>query len=179
MADRAVEIRYKSHKFRRGELADIVKELPRRLRAPVMKFAAEEYMRKFRLYPHYRFKGRPRAYGKVSDAPAGYFSWKQFRYVMWKIHQPGFNLGQSNRNMDIKNAWHIEGRGVNVEIVNSAPGAVYLFDPKQQARQPALVGWNTVDVMYTEAENYVTERVWTEVIKLADDLLENIMTGRR
>lgn len=29
----------------------------------------------------YKFASRARAYGKVSDAPEGYFSWKQFRYV--------------------------------------------------------------------------------------------------
>jgi hypothetical protein len=96
---------------------------------------------------------------------------------MAKIRSGEITPGQNNRSYEIEAAWHIEGKGINVSIVNNAPGAVYLFDPAYQARQPAMVGWETTDDMQKEYEGVVTEAVWLKVIELADDMLEKIMTG--
>jgi hypothetical protein len=177
MADSALEIRYKSRKFRRGELADIVKELPRRLRAPALNHVAQFYLKKFRLYPRYKWVTRARAYGMQAGGP-GFFSDKQRRKVFAMIRSGEIAPGKSNRTMAIKNAWHIEGRGVSISLVNSEPGAVFLYDPILQARQTDLVGWKDVNEMNDEWEDDAVEDLWEYVIDLADKQLENIMTGK-
>lgn len=90
--------------------------------------------------PPEKFVTRKSAYGKVSDAPEGYFSWKQFRYVA--AITEGFTKFYT-RTHEMASAWKMEVKNSNwtqVKIVNETPGVGWVFGD-QQARQPALVGW--------------------------------------
>jgi hypothetical protein len=90
--------------------------------------------------PAEKFVSRKRAYGKVSDAPDGYFSWKQFRYVA--AITEGFTKAYS-RTHEMASDWTMQVKDSNwtrVTAENAAEGAVWVFGDKQ-ARQPALVGW--------------------------------------
>lgn len=88
----------------------------------------------------YKFVTRKRAYGKVSSAPAGYFSMKQFRYVAWITE--GFTKFYK-RTGKTSAAWEMKetNGGYGYTLQNSAPGAYYIRDDKGQAAQPRLVGW--------------------------------------
>jgi hypothetical protein len=96
----------------------------------------------------YKYVSRKRAYGNVSSdgAPAGYFSWKQFRYVMAKIHKGEITPGTANRSHASSRGYGYKetNRGYGMNITNEERGAYYTRDDKGQARQPALVGWRKV-----------------------------------
>lgn len=90
--------------------------------------------------PPVKFVRRADAYGKVSDAPAGYFSWRQFRYVAAVTE--GFTK-QYNRTHTISQAWEYHesnSQWDRVNIQNNAPGAEYVVGDRQ-SRHEALVGW--------------------------------------
>jgi len=98
--------------------------------------------------PPNKFVTRARAYGQVSQenppAPAGYFSWDQFRYVA--AITEGFTLFYS-RTYTLASKWEMnpqESDWRRVKIFNEADGAAWVFGDKTQARQPALVGWRRV-----------------------------------
>lgn len=90
--------------------------------------------------PPDKFVTRASAYGKVSDAPDGYFSWKQFRYVAWITD--GFTK-KYERTHTIARAWEYHesnSQWDRVNIQNNAPGAEYVVGD-MQSRHEALVGW--------------------------------------
>jgi hypothetical protein len=90
--------------------------------------------------PANKFVRRADAYGKVSDAPAGYFSMKQFRYVAWLTD--GFTK-KYDRTHAISQAWEYHetnSQWDRVNIQNNAPGAEYVVGDGQ-SRHEALVGW--------------------------------------
>lgn len=150
MAGRPVEIRYKTKRFRVGEFGKRIKELPRRLRRPALLIYSNYMLRKFKLYPPYRYKSRGEAYPEVS----GFFSEKQRRFVMAGIKSGRITPGRPNRTQALKNDWRIEGaenRDIrSISIVNDNPAAVFAYDPIYQARQLDLVGWKDVDEMTEE-----------------------------
>lgn len=90
--------------------------------------------------PPVKFVSRAAAYGKVSDAPPGYFSWKQFRYVA--MITEGFTK-QYVRTHTISRAWEYHesnSQWDRVNIQNNAPGAEYVVGDRQ-SRHEELVGW--------------------------------------
>jgi hypothetical protein len=96
--------------------------------------------------PPYKYVSRARAYGQVSDAPPGYFSWKQFRYVMAKIASGEITPGVPQRTGETGAAYgyHETNNGYGVTIDNPKTSAYYTQHDTGQARQPALVGWRKV-----------------------------------
>jgi hypothetical protein len=127
------------------KLKAFLKDLPRGTRIVAVR-AFAEYMlgnkdRGLRHEPDWKFVSRADAYGKVSDAPDGYFSWKQFRFVAAETE--GFTKIPQDRTHEIANAWTVKEKDSNwtsVKIENDANGAGWVFGDNQ-ARQPALVGW--------------------------------------
>ena len=93
----------------------------------------------------YKYVSRAKAYGMVSNdgAPAGYFSMKQFRFVMAKIASGEITPGQPNRSGAASAAWEMKetNNGYGYSAINADRGAYYTRSDKGQARQPALVGW--------------------------------------
>lgn len=120
-----------------------IKTLPRGTRVAAMRAVAEYLLgnssRGLKHEPSWKFVSRAKAYGKVSDAPAGYFSWKQFRKVA--AITEGFTKTQP-RTHEIVNAWKLRDSNDwrRVALTNNAPGAQWVIGEKQ-ARQPQLVGW--------------------------------------
>lgn len=118
---------------------------------PGVKNAAQEAIAKYfvgndqrglKHEPPWKFVSRKQAYGKPSDAPAGYFSWKQFRYVA--AITDGFTKIPYTRTHELRNSWEAKNTGGTWVIIGS-PGWVM---GTNQARQPDLVGWrNYVEVM--------------------------------
>ena len=126
------------------EIQSFLKELPRGTRkAGVEAFARAIIGNKRRGLKHddpYKFVTRKRAYKKVSDAPPGYFSWKQFRYVA--AITKGFTEFYK-RTGATSEAWTLRptSGGYGYAIENKSRGAYYIRDDEGQAAQPRLVGW--------------------------------------
>lgn len=97
----------------------------------------------------YRFVSRASAYGKVSDAPAGYFSWAQFRYVAAMTKGFTTNIG-NNRTGESENAYSYSQKGNGYLIENPKAGAYFTRDDEGQAAQPAMVGWRKVSKVISD-----------------------------
>ncbi len=174
MANRPVEIRYKGKQIRIGALGDAIAGLPKRIRGKALKVAADYLIKKFKLYPPYKYVKRSSAYPEVN----GFFSDKQRRFVMAAIADGRIQPGHSNRTMTAKNAWRVEsnqGELSRLSIINDAPAAVFLYDPIYQARQTGLVGWKNIDAMLEEHEaDAVLEvelYIFNEFPKVFDELM--------
>jgi hypothetical protein len=118
--------------------------LPRPLKIAGMRAASEYFIgdesHGLKHEPAEKFVSRKSAYGKVSDAPAGYFSWKQFRYVAWLTE--GFTR-RYQRTHAMSNDWDYTDASSDwsrVKIFNQVPGVDWVMG-EGQARQPARVGW--------------------------------------
>jgi hypothetical protein len=87
----------------------------------------------------YKYVARKKAYG------VSFFSDKQRRYVMAKIRSGEIVPGQNNRTGASEDAWSYTpataGKNYAYKLVNPTPGAYWTRDDKNQARQPAKVGW--------------------------------------
>lgn len=181
---RPLEVRYKAKKFRVEELGKRIAELPRLMRRGALIAVAEYMMKKFRLYPRYKYASRAGAYGSTGakfengkPVPDGYFSKEQFRLVMAKIANKEITPGKPNRSQDTKRAWRIEGKEArdirSIALVNDAPAAVFLYHPIYQARQPKNAGWRNLDVMteenldgaMQELEDWIDENIDNELDK--------------
>lgn len=97
----------------------------------------------------YKYVSRKSAYGDVSKdgAPAGYFSWAQFRFVMAKIASGEIVPGQrKNSPTQSSQAWSYRttDNGYISIIENDAPSTYWIRSDEGQARQPARVGWRKV-----------------------------------
>jgi hypothetical protein len=144
---KALEVRYRGRKLRGlAGIKEAIDELPRKLRGKALQVGAEFLLKKFKLYPRYKEVARAKAYPEVG----GFFSEKQRRFVMAGIKSGRIVPGRSNRTMQAKNGWRIEGKGTGLSIVNDTPAAVYLYSPIYQARQLDLVGWKDINEMTEE-----------------------------
>ena len=114
--------------------------------------AIAEFLRLKLAIPHpYKYASRARAYGSTgakfangSPVPDGYFSAKQFFYVMAKIADGTITPGTENRTGKSSKAWTyepIKAGQTKGYILNPSPGAYYTMSDTGQARQPANVGW--------------------------------------
>jgi len=91
-------------------------------------------------YPPYRFISRAEAYPNAPYKP-GYFTKAQWVAVMIKIHKPGYGPGEENRTGKLAKGWQKVGSGERGFLYNAEPYASHVIGDKEQARQPALVGW--------------------------------------
>lgn len=114
----------------------------------------------------YKFVSRARAYGKVSDAPAGYFSWAQFRYVA-KITEGFTKFGRKNNPTNSSESWGytLTKGGYGATLTNTAPSTKWIRGEKTQARQPALVGWRKVSAVIRDNIKGAMRHVGAEVNK--------------
>jgi hypothetical protein len=93
-------------------------------------------------YAKYRYISRAQAYPNAPYKP-GYFSARQWRYVMARIHSGEITPGRSQRTGTLARSWRQIGKGESAFLVNQAPYASYVVGDGEQARQPDLVGWLT------------------------------------
>lgn len=94
--------------------------------------------------PQYTYISRAAAYPNAPYKP-GYFSRKQFRFVMAAIAEGRITPGMPHRSGATENGWAVKGQGTRATIVNNAAGATWTMHPYWQARQPAMVGWQKAD----------------------------------
>ena len=129
----------------------------------------------------YKFVSRKSAYGKTGatfengkPVPAGYFSAKQFRYVMWKISTGDIKPGQNNRTGESENAWHFtpqeKGKTYVYKLQNDTPGGFWTRDDKRQARQLGKVGWWKV--------SEVVKKNMTGALKAARQAVNNFLKSK-
>lgn len=97
----------------------------------------------------YRFVSRASAYGKVSDAPAGYFSWKQFRYVAALTKGFTTNIGNNRSGLSEGAYTYTESKGGYL-IENPTAGAYFSRSDDGQARQLGMVGWRKVSKVISD-----------------------------
>lgn len=114
--------------------------------------AIAEYLRQKLAVPSpYKYASRARAYGSTgakfengNPVPDGYFSAKQFRYVMARIADGTITPGTENRTGASSKAWTykpVQAGQTTGYILNASKGAYYTMSDVGQARQPANVGW--------------------------------------
>ena len=135
------------------ELRELMKRLPRGIKITAMRTAVEfivgDERHGLKHEPASKFVSRSDAYGKVSDAPSGYFSWAQFYYVA--AVTDGFTKSFT-RSGDIAGSWtytESDSNWTSVTVTNTAEGAEFVVGDKQ-ANQPRMVGWRYyMDVVKT------------------------------
>ena len=132
-------------------LKQYIDALPRAIRGFVTQEIAstlvEDYLRP---YPPYRYASRKSAYGSTgakfkngNPVPPGYFSAKQFFYVMSRIRSGDIHPGRPGRTGKLADAWKVTGDGVKAKIsvdMKKAPYAGYVVGDIQAA-QPYHAGW--------------------------------------
>lgn len=125
-------------------LAKLPQGTKRRAMRAVSEYLVGNDQRGLRHPQPYRYASRRTSYGFVAPdgAPAGYFSWKQFRYVA--AITEGFTLRGSRRTGESTDAWRFTESSNSFKIVNDTPGGYYTRDDYGQAAQPANVGWRKV-----------------------------------
>ena len=124
------------------KVAEYIKSLPRGIKAAAMREISEYVVGNdqhgLRHDVKYKYVSRKRAYGKVSDAPAGYFSWKQFRYVMAALASGKIRIGRKNDPTKYSQSWRWEQKNSQwdrTQIQGRVP-----FD-RFPSRHNSLVGW--------------------------------------
>lgn len=156
------------------QVKKFIDELPRRVRGvaveEIAKYLIGNGRRGLKRYPPYKYISRKLAYGKVAKdgAPAGYFSWEQFRYVMWKIHSGEIDPGAPHRTGNYQRGWQLQKTGAQTKIVNPVPYARYVGGDEDQARLNEKVGWRRVsDIISTNYKGAIqaAERAIEKLLK--------------
>jgi len=140
------------------EVAAWIKTLPRGIKAAAMRAIAEyivgDKQHGLRHDVAYKYVSRKRAYGKVSDAPAGYFSWAQFRYVMAKLHSGEIKIGRKHSPTEMSKTW--KWQQLDSDWRRTAINGQLPFD-RFPARQNRLVGWrHWLDVVKSNMKGAVS-----------------------
>lgn len=152
--------------------------IPRHLRGVVSKEVANILMVEYlRPYPDYRYASRKMAYGQTgakfangNPVPPGYFSAKQFRYVMADIKAGTITPGRVHRSGKLFDAWKVTGDGVKAKISvteSKAKYAKYVVGDIQAA-QPYHAGW--VKAKYVIAQNL--DKATEKAQKAVDEFLK-------
>lgn len=111
----------------------------------------------------YQYISRASAYGTVSNenppAPDGYFSWKQFRFVMASIRRGTIGIPY-RRTGNVSNAWHVEGKLSKAKAVNDNTAAPFVFGDSTQSRHENAVGWQKVGVRLDQNSNRIFDAAY-------------------
>jgi len=154
MADTPVEIKVNGRRIKYGDLEKFITSLPRNARGKatvhLVGFLAKRFYESDYTQP-YKYISRRNAYGGYRGHDrAGWKSDKQRRFVMAKIREGKITPGTPNRSNKIAEGWKVRGSGVEAQLYNAAPGAVWVHDNNFQAMQPAMAGWPPTDDMIEE-----------------------------
>jgi len=130
----------------------------------VTEAAAHEIVEVMREQPAetpYQSVSRAEAYGQVANdgAPAGYFSWKQFRYVMASIADGSIKIPYE-RTGEISGAWHVAGNLSQSKVFNYNEKAPYVFGNESQSRHEQAVGWSKVGARLAEYSNRIFDAAY-------------------
>lgn len=141
------------------EFTDLLSRLGRGFKIVAMRAIAEYIIgnerRGLKHEPKQKYVSRAKAYGNVSNdgAPAGYFSWNQFRYVATITN--GFTKPYT-RTHDISGGWiytETNSDWSTVSVENNVEGAEFVYGG---SRQTSLVGWRKVmDIISTNIKGAI------------------------
>lgn len=114
----------------------------------------------------YMYISRANAYGSVSSdgAPDGYFSWKQFRYVMANIRNGNIQIPYQ-RTGKVSGAWRKYGKLSKAKAINDNDAAPYVFGDDQQSRHEDAVGWQKVQVRLDDNSNRIFDVAYDALAK--------------
>jgi hypothetical protein len=163
-----------------------IDEIPPLCRGKATMAIAEMLLAKLQKYPPYVFYPRALAYGmhpegdwtyisKLGEVKemmpvAGYFSAKQFRYVMGPLREK-YDFGFPHRTGKMQRGWQIKLTGVpprqtTAAIINNEPGVQFVYgNPEtRQAAQITGVGWQTTQ--------QIIENSRDEALQIIIDILD-------
>jgi len=181
----ALEVKLNNRQITLEQFGRLIADLPDKVRPGAERHVAEYLREAFQTdEPAYNYKSRARAYGlqpggdwsytrngktyTMQPVP-GYFSARQFRFVMRGIAKGTITPGVSQRNGETGESWKVGGRGP-VVIRNTAKHAGWLFSDRYQARQPGLVGWKKLAKLYDDNADDafvdLVEYIDKEIIKI-------------
>lgn len=114
----------------------------------------------------YVYINRADAYGDVASdgAPAGYFSWKQFRFVMAAMRSGSIQIPYK-RTGRVSGAWRVSGRLSKAKVVNDNDAAPYVFGDDTQSRHEDAVGWERVSVRLDNQSNRILDASYAALHK--------------
>ena len=157
------------------ELQSMLNKFPTEIQDAVVPDLSEYVVNTLRAYPTQRYVSRAAAYGQVSTdgAPPGYFSMKQFRYVMMMIHKGGISIPYK-RTQNLAKNWKVIGNDRNAIVANEAPYAQYVQGDDTQSRHEAGVGWQTMSATIKAHNNTLMKRATRAANRAAKKLGFNI-----
>lgn len=124
---------------------------------PVIEASADYLVNIFQAYPPYMHVPRRQAFpDAIITTPkgkrvVGYFSWKQFQFVMINIAEGNITPGRPHRTQLFRRGWKKVGKGKNLIIANEVPYGPFLKDPGEQSRMMIMEGWQDIE---TEAKDH-------------------------
>lgn len=127
--------------------------------------------------PPYSHVTRAQAYGKVSDAPAGYFSWAQFRYVMAAVNNGDIQIPyRRTGSLELSYTW--KRTGYELIITNEAGHAMYVIGDGTQSRHEKAVGWPVMSRIADGSKNDIY-RVFRAAADKATKEFNNMPTASK
>ena len=107
--------------------------------------------------PPEKYVSRKTAYPETGN---GFFTAKQRRYFFWAKRNGLINVPYKRRGATggIASKWRIvkDDDGYK-RIINTSPGAFYVYDDFGQARQLSIVGWKTIGTIITERRKNIRD----------------------
>lgn len=133
------------------EIVDALKDLPEEAQDQAVDEVNTYLLNVLRAYPPYRHVPFKRAYG-------AWFSEKQRKYVMARIHEGSITPGRPKRTQQFSQGWHQIGEGRNSILANETPYGPYLVGDNEQARMPKQIGWKKLGDTIKERMDQIMRR---------------------
>lgn len=121
------------------ELQAKLAKLPKQARDAVVEDGADFLINLFKQYPPKKSVSRKQAYGQTFQSD------KQRRWFFANLADGTLHIPY-NRTQTMRNGWKKVGEGENIIVANEVPYAGFLMGDTGQARQPAMVGWQTMNI---------------------------------
>lgn len=103
--------------------------------------AAKYMLEVLKEQPPPKYVSRKAAYGRTFQSD---------RQRRWFFANEMQNKIPYRRTQALHDGWKIVGSGASLIIANEEEAAVWTMDDRQQARQPAMVGWKKVGTIFRE-----------------------------
>ncbi len=112
----------------------------------------------------------PYAYVPFKSAYGNWFSEKQRRYVMARIHEGSIRPGAPSRTQTLRGGWKKMGEGADSLVVNDVPYAGHVVGDADQARMHKKIGWWTVGQRLKERAGEIERKAKAGVDKAMKEL---------
>lgn len=137
------------------ELQRKLKRLPKEAQDAGADEAYDYLLRVFKLYPPPKRISRKQAYGVTFFNKYGDHRQQKFFFAALRS---GAIVVPYRRSQRLRKAWKKYGEGIRAFIANDTPYAKFMYDPDQQSRMSALIGWETTDETLRKREKQVLRK---------------------